>query len=291
MPYIYTIAHPLTGQIVYVGATQNFNNRKRLHHNHNKSAASEFVQELAKNYMLPKIEVLEICDLENMYELETYWINQLTTWGFVLLNKNKVNKAIKFYAKTRKPMIGAVIKLSKERNNSKWTDDALELGKQYIVDPKKMTSFREMFRQYAKKFGKNVYLKYHIIDGQMTGIVTPKREKNTKPYRLSKSGKRLYYELKPRDQWKKPMPEPKLSKRPLERYFAHKMVIGQSVSIDRNKWESFKVTVKQHQQSVPDLRFYYEPDYENDKIICTRIPFDSDIIQPSLKGFYKRKSA
>lgn len=90
MPYIYTISHPFTNEVVYVGATYNLQSRNRTHVNaKNGSPICEWVQNLLSNFMLPKFEVLEVVSMEDMADCETFWIEQLRSFGFNLLNINK----------------------------------------------------------------------------------------------------------------------------------------------------------------------------------------------------------
>lgn len=93
MVNIYTLSHPLTGEIRYVGKTIQTLERRLTTHladarakrykNHN----CNWIQSLLKQELLPKMELLDcIEDADNWEWLESYWISQLKDWGFRLTN-------------------------------------------------------------------------------------------------------------------------------------------------------------------------------------------------------------
>lgn len=86
--YIYTIAHPFTGEIRYVGVTRSLKNRafSHLSSSNRCPGVAGFIKNLKEQYILPKIEVLEVVDRSISFEMEAYWISQCKAWGFDLLN-------------------------------------------------------------------------------------------------------------------------------------------------------------------------------------------------------------
>lgn len=116
-PVVYTIAHPLTNEIVYVGASKNFEKRKAAHLTKtNNIFCYQWVKSLREDCLLPRIEILDLCTPEDLMFTETYWINQLSAWGFCLFNKNQKAKPKidrrKYYVKNR-------LKIGKEPGKSK----------------------------------------------------------------------------------------------------------------------------------------------------------------------------
>ena len=92
--YIYTLAHPETGEIRYVGKTTNLKRRTYQHFNikickklGNKHLGNWLLSILNKQ-LKPKIEIIEECT-DNWIESEKYWIEQFKHWGFNLLNVTK----------------------------------------------------------------------------------------------------------------------------------------------------------------------------------------------------------
>lgn len=94
---IYTLTNPIDGNIFYVGRTINMKNRFGTHcsertqyENSKKWATIDFIK---SNGMLPIIEEIDritckcLEDEDLADELEIYWMFQLKTWGFELVNR------------------------------------------------------------------------------------------------------------------------------------------------------------------------------------------------------------
>ncbi len=115
---IYTLSNPLnTTDLRYVGATSVGIEKRKLYHiknaKYNKKSnyhTADWIRNLLKNNLEPKIEILEQCRENNWQDNEIYWINQFKTWGFNLTNtaiggigvknmsqdiKNKISKSNK----------------------------------------------------------------------------------------------------------------------------------------------------------------------------------------------------
>lgn len=89
--YIYTLSHPETGEIRYVGKTTNLKRRAYQHFNvkickklGNKHLGNWLLSILNSN-LKPVLEIIEEC-IDNWVESEQYWIEQFKIWGFNLLN-------------------------------------------------------------------------------------------------------------------------------------------------------------------------------------------------------------
>ena len=87
--YIYTLEHPITEEIRYVGKTRNPKMRFRNHCNklHNeKSHKRNWINKLKKEGLKPKMKILDEV-LESEWKFwERFWINQLKQWNFNLVN-------------------------------------------------------------------------------------------------------------------------------------------------------------------------------------------------------------
>jgi hypothetical protein len=78
---IYTLTHPLTGDVFYVGATV-----MELHRRLPGGYHSPTYNSLKAAGATPIIEELESVDLDRVAESENYWICQMKAWGFHLEN-------------------------------------------------------------------------------------------------------------------------------------------------------------------------------------------------------------
>lgn len=85
MIYIYTLAHPDTKEIRYVGKSNDTTIRLSNHlSDKSKTHKVSWIKSLNDNK--PILEILDICDDRNWAETEQYWIAQLKSWGFNLVN-------------------------------------------------------------------------------------------------------------------------------------------------------------------------------------------------------------
>lgn len=86
--YIYTLSHPLTEEIRYIGKTNNLSKRYSAHLKDKcKSHKTSWIKSLLSENLKPKLEILEeFTDEDECYKFEIYWISQFKTWGFTLVN-------------------------------------------------------------------------------------------------------------------------------------------------------------------------------------------------------------
>jgi hypothetical protein len=87
--YIYSLEHPLTGEVRYIGKTKNLKMRFKNHCNklHNeKSHKRNWINSLRKEKLRPVMKIVdEVSELDWKY-WEKYWIEQFRQWGFNLVN-------------------------------------------------------------------------------------------------------------------------------------------------------------------------------------------------------------
>lgn len=92
--YIYTLAHPKTGEIRYVGKTTNLKRRTYQHCNTkiskklNNKHLGNWLLSILNNDLKPTLEIIEEC-VDDWVKYEQYWIEQFKQWGFNLLNLTK----------------------------------------------------------------------------------------------------------------------------------------------------------------------------------------------------------
>ena len=76
MIYIYTLSHPITNEVRYVGKTINLKRRYKQHlYDKRHSYKASWVKSLKKDNLKPLMKVLEICK-NNWQEREIFWISQ-----------------------------------------------------------------------------------------------------------------------------------------------------------------------------------------------------------------------
>lgn len=87
---IYTLSHPVTNEIRYVGRTIKKLSYRLYQHiyncNKNNYHSANWIKAILKQGLKPKIELLDTCDESNWDILEQYWISQFKAWGFRLTN-------------------------------------------------------------------------------------------------------------------------------------------------------------------------------------------------------------
>ncbi len=85
--YIYTLSHPITGEVRYVGKS---NKPSIRYGNHLCSKAKthtvSWIKSLAKNDLKPMLRKIDKCQEIDWIWLEQYWIAQFKAWGFSLTN-------------------------------------------------------------------------------------------------------------------------------------------------------------------------------------------------------------
>jgi hypothetical protein len=86
---IYVLIDPRTNMVRYVGKANNVTqryqahlNRARKHQTHKKN----WVEQLKKEGLKPIIKIIDIVPINEWIFWETYWISQMKTWGFDLIN-------------------------------------------------------------------------------------------------------------------------------------------------------------------------------------------------------------
>lgn len=87
--YIYTLEHPITNEIRYIGKTKNpkerfHNHCNRLHNEHTHKR--NWINSLRFIGLKPKMNILDEVNESEWKHWEKYWIEQFRQWGFNLVN-------------------------------------------------------------------------------------------------------------------------------------------------------------------------------------------------------------
>lgn len=288
MAVIYTISHPLTNYVVYVGCSRNLPARRNTHiSSKTDSPISKWIQDLCSQYMLPKIEAIENIDDDVALFFEGYWIQQFTQWGFVLMNKYKtfkiktpkfhvpkhlkerveppskyVRKTPEYWEEKRRLKREALLKYRQEKESrKKWNSGSFEIGRVFEIELGKERSFKEMFRQYAAKFKKNVRLFIKSENGVSTGTIVEKQPKPQSNWEkvVVKSGRIRYYRIdRPRFVKKE-----RIKKEPkIQRYNFKNAKIGDTYVVKSDKCNSFQNSFGMYRHLYPDL--YWKKSIQED---------------------------
>jgi group I intron endonuclease len=88
--YIYTLSHPLTSEIVYIGkTTTSLSHRLSTHivdsRRHNRKICT-WIKKLTKQGLIPLIEEIDTCSEECSSEMERFYIQMFKSWNFMLKN-------------------------------------------------------------------------------------------------------------------------------------------------------------------------------------------------------------
>lgn len=118
---IYTLSHPITGEVRYIGMTTKTLKRRIREHmaesKKGKNRRCKWIRSLVKIELKPKIEFLDEVCTELGNQTEIYWIEQFKHWGFNLVNGTKGGSGISGYclSEEHKRKI-SIAKLGKKRS-------------------------------------------------------------------------------------------------------------------------------------------------------------------------------
>lgn len=122
IPIIYSLSDPETGEIRYVGKTQNELYKRLSGHwkDRRKDYKTHWINSLRKRGLKPIMSVLEICTQDNWEEREKFWIKHLRELGHKLTNwlegGNSLPRGYKHSAET----IEKIRESSKRQNKGKF---------------------------------------------------------------------------------------------------------------------------------------------------------------------------
>lgn len=90
--YIYTLTDPIDKEVKYVGKSKDTKDRLKRHmsNDHLKdswTSKNKWLLWLRNQGLKPEIEILDEGDVDNIDDLEIYWIEQLKHWGYKLKNE------------------------------------------------------------------------------------------------------------------------------------------------------------------------------------------------------------
>jgi hypothetical protein len=134
---IYVLIDPITNIVRYVGKANNVTQRYRAHLNRARKHQihkKNWIEQLKREGLKPIIEVIDVVPIDDWVFWETYWISQMRTWGFDLINYTNGGDGCTFGNQT-----------SFKKGHKVW------LGKKHTEETK-------------KKIGENNWLKGKISD-------------------------------------------------------------------------------------------------------------------------------
>lgn len=86
---IYTLEHPISHEIKYIGKTMRSLKIRYEEHLYDKrlnTYVKNWINNLKKSKLKPIMEILDVGNEKDYEWLETYWIYQFRSWGFKLCN-------------------------------------------------------------------------------------------------------------------------------------------------------------------------------------------------------------
>jgi hypothetical protein len=147
--YIYILSD--SEGIRYVGKSNNPEKRFKIHLKESKKRRTQkeiWIHDLLKSGQMPKMEILETVDESDWSFRESYWISQLKSWGFNILNgtaggegsngfkgKSHSEETKKILSKRAEGRVG--IRLTGEKNGrSKITENTVIEIKRHLKEGK-----------------------------------------------------------------------------------------------------------------------------------------------------------
>lgn len=167
--YIYTLSHPITNEIRYIGKTINIKKRYNKHINDSKYANSHnrcWINGLIKSNLKPNINIIDVIEKVDSNFWEKHYISLYKSWGFNLTNmtfggdggndftketKEKISNSLKGKKQSKETIEKRKISLKKAWENQELrelkrqqTTGLIKLGilsKKYIPSHKKGKPF------------------------------------------------------------------------------------------------------------------------------------------------------
>jgi len=94
MRYIYSISHPITGIVYYIGITKNLDKRKSQHCGRGRGLVYKWICELKKHKLYPVFTIIDQTDSFSWRDLECVYIDSFVNIGHPLLNKRATGELV-----------------------------------------------------------------------------------------------------------------------------------------------------------------------------------------------------
>jgi group I intron endonuclease len=105
--FIYSLSHPITNEIRYIGKTVNIKQRYKDHlYRFKKDRKSQWIKSLLRENLKPIMQVIEECSPDNWEEREKYWITQFDNLTNLTEGGGKHRMTEETKEKIRKAMLG-----------------------------------------------------------------------------------------------------------------------------------------------------------------------------------------
>jgi len=137
--FIYTLSHPITNEVRYIGFTSRSSLDKRLKEHlkdKRKTKRVSWIKSLLNKELKPVIEQLDSCNFDNWKQLEQYWIAQFRAWGFNLVNLTNGGEGAIGYKHTEKQKLNNSLR-NKGKIISQETRDKISKNKKGIKHSEK----------------------------------------------------------------------------------------------------------------------------------------------------------
>jgi len=133
--HIYSLSHPITNEIRYIGKANNLKRRLQSHlYRYERAHKNNWVKSLQKENLIPKMEVLDIVPNSEWDFWEQYWIAQFKAWGFRLVNLTDGGKGTLNISQEVRNKIGAAHKGKVVSQEMRQRLSVANLGKKHTVE-------------------------------------------------------------------------------------------------------------------------------------------------------------
>lgn len=165
---IYTLSHPLTGEIRYIGKTVSPLKYRLAGHvseskkGELKSHRNSWIRSLLQQDLKPNIHLLDEISSNDWEWLEQYWISQFKTWGFNLINMTDGGDGNKnqVWTEESKRRFKETIRKKIKSGEIDYTERAIKISKA-LTGKKRSLKTREKVRQanIGKTYSRSIIYK------------------------------------------------------------------------------------------------------------------------------------
>jgi len=194
--YIYTLSHPVTGEVGYVGKTVKKLYARLSAHVSNcqnsKTHVGRWINKLVSIGLYPKIEVVELSNERDWSDSEKYWIEQFRQWGFSLTNICSGGKGTSGYKRIpaiQKPCIQYDLIGNEISRYKSMTEAARMLGMDEGSISECCSKRLNTYRGYIFRKESDPITKDDLIDT----IKKSQNKKTTPVYSIDMNGNKTYY--------------------------------------------------------------------------------------------------
>ena len=166
MVKIYTLSHPVTNEIRYVGkTTETLEKRLKRHFYESKQKSCHrhfWINSLTNEGLIPKIEIVDEVAEDNWQFWETYWISQFKNWGFNLVNLTLGGEGFNWKGKTHSEK--SKQKMSESKSGKPSWNKNKNLSESHKVNLSNSHMGKKLSKESINKRNESVRIPVSLID-------------------------------------------------------------------------------------------------------------------------------